>query len=110
MQFADLLSRVNYLPPKDVEVLSCAYEAAASAHYDQNRLSGEKFIEHPLSVAGILADLQLDRDTLAAAPRVESAGGAAPTRKRPPPTAGSRRRRRTSARCWSRWRRTFGSC
>ena len=67
MQFADLLGKVSYLPPQDVEVLSRAYDAAASAHYDQNRLSGEKFIEHPLSVAGILADLQLDRDTLAAA-------------------------------------------
>src|SRR5947207_8829089 len=67
MQFADLLSKVSYLPPQDVEVLSRAYDAAASAHHDQNRLSGEKFIEHPLSVAGILADLQLDRDTLAAA-------------------------------------------
>src|SRR5467141_2917249 len=67
MQFADLLSRVSYLPPKDIEVLSRAYDAAASAHHDQNRLSGEKFIEHPLSVAVILADLQLDRDTLAAA-------------------------------------------
>jgi len=67
MQFADLLTRVGYLPPKDIEVLSRAYDAAASAHHDQNRLSGEKFIEHPLSVAAILADLQLDRDTLAAA-------------------------------------------
>ena len=67
MQFADLLTRLSYLPPKDIEVLSRAYDAAASAHHDQNRLSGEKFIEHPLSVAAILADLQLDRDTLAAA-------------------------------------------
>src|SRR5438105_6248608 len=67
MQFADLLSKVSYLPPHDVDVLSRAYDAAASAHHDQNRLSGEKFIEHPLSVAAILADLQLDRDTLTAA-------------------------------------------
>src|SRR5438094_396340 len=66
MQFADLLTRLSYLPPKDIEVLSRAYDAAASAHHDQNRLSGEKFIEHPLSVAAILADLQLDRDPLAA--------------------------------------------
>src|SRR5438270_354726 len=57
MQFADLLTRVSYLPPKDIEVLSRAYDAAASAHHDQNRLSGEKFIEHPLSVAAILEDL-----------------------------------------------------
>src|SRR5438046_10097535 len=55
------------MPQHDVEMLSRAYAAAASAHHDQNRLSGEKFIEHPLSVAAILADLQLDRDTLAAA-------------------------------------------
>src|SRR5438445_495849 len=67
MQFADLLTKVSYLPPSDVEVLSRAYDAAASAHHGQNRPSGQKFIEHPLSVAGILADLQLDRDTLAAA-------------------------------------------
>ncbi len=67
MQFADLLTKLSYLPPQDVDVLSRAYDTAASAHHDQNRLSGEKFIEHPLSVAGILADLQLDRDTLAAA-------------------------------------------
>src|SRR5438132_2364114 len=53
MQFADLLTKVSYLPPSDVEVLSRAYDAAASAHHDQNRLSGEKFIEHPLSVAGV---------------------------------------------------------
>ena len=44
MQFADLLSKVSYLPPHDVDVLSRAYDAAASAHHDQNRLSGEKFI------------------------------------------------------------------
>ncbi len=67
MQFADLLTRVSYLPPQDIEFLSRAYDTAASAHYDQNRLSGEKFIEHPLAVAAILADLKLDRDTLAAA-------------------------------------------
>ena len=67
MQIRDLLAKTTYLPPKDLEVLTRAYETAASAHQDQNRLSGEKFIEHPLAVAGILADLQLDRDTLAAA-------------------------------------------
>src|SRR2546425_850403 len=67
MQFADLVAKVGYLPPQDLEVLSRAYETAASAHHDQNRLSGEKFIEHPLAVAAILADLQMDRDPLAAA-------------------------------------------
>src|SRR5207245_65439 len=69
MQFADLLTRLSYLPPKDIEVLSRAYDAAVSAHHDQNRLSGEKFIEHPLSVSAILADLQLHRNTPPAAIR-----------------------------------------
>src|SRR2546428_14132521 len=67
MQFADLVAKVGYLPPQDLEALSRAYETAASAHHDQNRLSGEKFIEHPLAVAAILAVLHRDRDTLAAA-------------------------------------------
>jgi GTP pyrophosphokinase len=44
-----------------------AHEVAERAHKGQFRLSGEPYIEHPLSVAGILADLRLDADTLAAA-------------------------------------------
>src|SRR5438105_11891807 len=40
---------------------------AAHATTGQLRLSGEPYIEHPLAVAGILADLRLDADTLAAA-------------------------------------------
>ena len=50
MQFADLLTKLSYLPPQDVEVLSRAYDTAASAHHDQNRLSGEKVREGVRSI------------------------------------------------------------
>jgi GTP pyrophosphokinase len=44
-----------------------AYETAAHAHADQRRLSGEQYVEHPLNVALILAELRLDPDSLVAA-------------------------------------------
>jgi GTP pyrophosphokinase len=43
------------------------YEMADRAHEGQRRASGESYIEHPLAVAGILADLEMDRQTIAAA-------------------------------------------
>jgi GTP pyrophosphokinase len=67
MQIQDLVPKLTYLAPADLEVIEQAYETAAQAHFDQNRLSGEKFIEHPLQVAAILAELHLDRDAIAAA-------------------------------------------
>src|SRR5437660_8446339 len=44
-----------------------AFEWAASAHNGQHRLSGEDYVNHPLEVAAILADLELDAATIAAA-------------------------------------------
>jgi guanosine-3',5'-bis(diphosphate) 3'-pyrophosphohydrolase len=44
-----------------------AYEIAMVAHDGQARASGESYIQHPLAVAGILADLRLDPATIAAA-------------------------------------------
>jgi len=44
-----------------------AFERAESAHNGQHRLSGEDYVNHPLEVAAILADLQLDAATIAAA-------------------------------------------
>ena len=44
-----------------------AYERAASAHTGQRRLSGEDYVNHPLEVAAILADLELDAPTISAA-------------------------------------------
>jgi guanosine-3',5'-bis(diphosphate) 3'-pyrophosphohydrolase len=67
MQFTDLLQKADYLNESDLALLTKAYETASKAHLDQNRLSGEKYIQHPLHVADILADLRLDSETLATA-------------------------------------------
>jgi GTP pyrophosphokinase len=67
MPLAELLPKAAYLPEADRDVLSRAFERAREAHEGQFRLSGEPYIEHPVAVAGVLADLRLDVDTLAAA-------------------------------------------
>lgn len=67
MPLNDLLPKVGYLSDSDVAVLRRAHDVAERAHQGQSRLSGEPYIEHPLAVAGVLADLRLDCDTLAAA-------------------------------------------
>jgi guanosine-3',5'-bis(diphosphate) 3'-pyrophosphohydrolase len=68
MEFSRLLEKAKeYLPPEKLEVVEEAYGFAAEKHQGQVRLSGEPFIEHPLQTAYILAGLQLDSATLAAA-------------------------------------------
>src|SRR6202011_777638 len=67
MPIAELLAKAQYLGEDDRRVLGRAYEVAEEAHNGQFRLTGEPYVEHPLAVAGILADLRLDVDTLAAA-------------------------------------------
>ena len=60
-------SIAKYLSPEQVAFVRNAYELAAEAHMKQRRASGEPYIIHPLGVAMILAKLQLDELTLAAA-------------------------------------------
>src|ERR1700722_19963384 len=68
MTIAELIARVQaYDPSLDGAWLTRAYETADEAHEGQHRASGESYIEHPLAVAGILADLEMDRQTIAAA-------------------------------------------
>src|SRR5690348_13714324 len=67
MPLSDLMARAQYLATGDQETLRRAHEVAEGAHDGQFRLTGEAYIEHPLAVAGILADLRLDVETLAAA-------------------------------------------
>lgn len=57
----------RYLSPEDVQKVRDAYELAASAHREQRRRSGEPYIHHPVAVACILAELQLDVATIQAA-------------------------------------------
>jgi GTP pyrophosphokinase len=64
----ELLSEVEaYKPDVDRELLSRAFQYAAEAHAGQVRQSGQEFIYHPWGAAKILAGLQLDEATLAAA-------------------------------------------
>jgi guanosine-3',5'-bis(diphosphate) 3'-pyrophosphohydrolase len=56
-----------YLPPEKLAVVEEAYKFAAKKHEGQMRLSGEPFLEHPSQTAYILAELQLDAGSLAAA-------------------------------------------
>ncbi|HEY6538427.1 MAG TPA: bifunctional (p)ppGpp synthetase/guanosine-3',5'-bis(diphosphate) 3'-pyrophosphohydrolase [Candidatus Dormibacteraeota bacterium] len=67
MQFEDLRDRLSYLGANEVGMVERAYRVAERAHQGQLRLSGEPYITHPLAVAGLLADLHLDSDALAAA-------------------------------------------
>ncbi|EKN64186.1 GTP pyrophosphokinase [Neobacillus bataviensis LMG 21833] len=56
----------KYLNEEHVELVSKAYEYAKHAHREQYRKSGEPYIIHPIQVAGILADLEMDPATVAA--------------------------------------------
>jgi len=57
----------SYNAKADVKEIERAYRFAEARHAGQKRLSGEDFIEHPLAVAQVLADLGLDTTTLSAA-------------------------------------------
>ncbi|MES2769560.1 MAG: bifunctional (p)ppGpp synthetase/guanosine-3',5'-bis(diphosphate) 3'-pyrophosphohydrolase [Bdellovibrionota bacterium] len=62
----DLLERItSYYPNADLEFIKKAYEMSEKAHEGQIRRSGEAYISHPLSVAGILTELKLDLNTVA---------------------------------------------
>ncbi|MEG6522270.1 RelA/SpoT family protein [Desulfotomaculum sp. 1211_IL3151] len=55
-----------YNPSADIAFLRGAYNFAENAHRGQKRISGEEYIVHPLAIAVILAELQLDVPTVAA--------------------------------------------
>lgn len=65
--YDDLIKRIkDYHPSEDFTAIREAYELAFNAHKDQVRKSGEPYIIHPLYVAIILADLQMDKETIIA--------------------------------------------
>ncbi|MBR2219840.1 MAG: bifunctional (p)ppGpp synthetase/guanosine-3',5'-bis(diphosphate) 3'-pyrophosphohydrolase, partial [Phascolarctobacterium sp.] len=57
----------GYLNEAQIDYVRKAYILAADAHKEQRRKSGEPYIIHPIGVASILAGLQMDEYTLAAA-------------------------------------------
>ena len=62
-----LIARIRkYHPSTDVSMIEKAYKLAVKAHGDQRRKSGEPYIIPPLWVAIILADLEMDKETIAA--------------------------------------------
>lgn len=62
-----LLDRVReYLPQADTSNIVRAYRVAEFGHRGQTRQSGEPYITHPLAVAGILAELEMDVATISA--------------------------------------------
>ena len=65
--FAKLIETVKrYHPSSDLAVIEKAYHVADKMHEGQKRKSGEPYIIHPLCVAIILAELELDKETIVA--------------------------------------------
>lgn len=63
--YQELITCVRkYHPSDDISMLEKAYTIARDAHKDQKRKSGEPYIIHPLCVAIILANLELDKETI----------------------------------------------
>ena len=65
--YQKLIERVRrYHPSDDISMIEKAYKIASNAHEGQIRKSGEHYIIHPLCVAIILADLEMDKETIVA--------------------------------------------
>ncbi len=65
--YTELIQSIRkYHPSTDISMIEKAYRVASEAHKEQKRKSGEPYIIHPLCVAIILADLELDKETIAA--------------------------------------------
>ena len=65
--YEELIASIRkYHPSADITLIEKAYKVAYEAHDGQVRKSGEAYIIHPLCVAIILAELELDKETIAA--------------------------------------------
>ena len=54
----------SYHPSNDLDMINKAYELAKDAHKEQKRKSGEPYLIHPVCVAIILAQLEMDKETI----------------------------------------------
>ena len=65
--YKELIDKIrSYHPSADISMVEKAYQIADNAHKDQRRKSGEPYIIHPLCVANILAELELDKESIIA--------------------------------------------
>ncbi|MBQ8733379.1 MAG: bifunctional (p)ppGpp synthetase/guanosine-3',5'-bis(diphosphate) 3'-pyrophosphohydrolase, partial [Anaerotignum sp.] len=65
--YLELIEKIKtYHPSSDFSMVEKAYKLAVDAHKDQKRKSGEPYIIHPLKVAYILAELELDMESIVA--------------------------------------------
>jgi GTP pyrophosphokinase len=65
--YQELIKSVKkYHPSGDISMIEKAYQVASKAHAGQVRKSGEPYIIHPICVAIILADLELDKESIVA--------------------------------------------
>ena len=63
----DIIDKIaDYVPEADLDIVKRAYIYSARVHEGQVRLSGEPYLSHPLEVAGVLADMKLDPESIAA--------------------------------------------
>ncbi|MFZ5596258.1 MAG: RelA/SpoT family protein [Bacillota bacterium] len=68
MTLDDLIQKfIHYNPQGDLSAIRRAFDYASEAHRGQLRNSGEEYITHPLSVAMILAEMEMDLETILAA-------------------------------------------
>ena len=66
-RFHELQEKIlSYYPEANIELLKKAYTVSTDAHLNQKRASNEPYITHPLTVAGILAEMKLDEISIAA--------------------------------------------
>ncbi len=66
-KFRDLLRKIRaYRPNDDLALVKKAYDFSLRHHQGQTRASGEPYLIHPLEVASVLADMQLDTTAVAA--------------------------------------------
>ncbi len=66
VRLSDILDKVgDYNPTGDLSLIKKAYVFSAKAHQGQTRMSGEPYLNHPLEVAKILAELKMDVSTIA---------------------------------------------
>lgn len=60
----ELKKLLDYLEPDQIQLIEDAFTLAEKAHHGQNRHSGDAYITHPIAVATILADMQLDYQSI----------------------------------------------